>query len=230
MPGPVSEKRWRQAQRHELAFWERWRELPAYRGLHLESYWAGERLKFALSPDAFAHRRVLEVGCGPVGLVHFLPEAALRVRADPLLVQYRERMELAEPQLSLAAAGEALPLASASMDICICFNALDHLRDPEAGLAEMGRVLRPGGTLLAMVHSFPAWALPLLWADRLHLHHWTHQGVARLLRRHFEIVRASRLRRRFRLPLKELLKPCGWKYAVGNLVLWTSYFTAEKRW
>ena len=168
MTASVSEHRWRQAQRHELDFWEHWRELPAYQGLVLNSYWAGERIKFALPPDFFAGRRVLDVGCGPVGLVHFLPEAGARVRLDPLLVKYGGCLPLAEPQLSLAAAGEDLPLASASVDVCICFNAFDHMRNPQAALAEIHRVLRPRGTLLAMVHSFPAWVLPLLWPDRLH--------------------------------------------------------------
>ena len=224
----VSARRWRQAQRRELAFCEHWRELPVYQGLDLESYWAGERRKFALPPDFFAGRRVLDVGCGPVGLVHFLPEAGLRVRLDPLLVEYRGRLPLAEPQLSLAAAGEALPLASASVDVCICFNTFDHMRDPQAALAEVHRVLRPHGTLLAMMHSFPAWVLPLLWPDRLHPHHWTHQAAARLLNRHFHVTHALRARRRFQLPLRAMLKPSGWKYAAGNFVLWASYFTAQR--
>lgn len=228
MPTSVSEDRWREAQRHELDFWQRWRELPAYRALDLESYWAGEREKFALPVDFFTRRRVLDVGCGPVGLVHFLPEAALRVRLDPLLLEYEERLPLAEPQLSLAAGGEALPLAPASMDVCICFNALDHMRDPAAALAEMHRILRPGGALLVMVHSFPAWALPLLWPDRLHPHHWTHQAAARLLGEKFQVTRAHRARRHFRLPLSEMLKPSGWKYAAGNFILWSSYFTAQR--
>lgn len=228
MAAPVSEGRWREAQRHELDFWEHWRDLPAYRGLDLESYWAGERQQFDLPPDFFAGRRVLDVGCGPVGLVHFVPEAALRVRLDPLLVEYRERLPLAKPQLSVAAGGEALPLASGSMDVCICFNALDHMCDPAAALAEIRRVLRPGGTLLVMVHSFPSWVLPLLGLDRLHPHHWTHQAAARLLGLHFQVRRAHRARRHFRLPLGEMLKPSGWKYAVGNFILWTSYFTAQR--
>lgn len=229
MPRAVSEQRWREAQRHELDFWQHWRELPAYQGLELAGYWWGERARFRLPPDFFAGRRVLDVGCGPVGMIHFLPEAALRVRLDPLLPEYQERLPLPAPRLSLAAAGEALPLAAASMDVCICFNALDHMRDPGAALAEIRRVLKPEGSLLVMVHSFPGWALPWLWPDRLHPHHWTHQSAARLLGGHFRVVSEDRARRRFRLPLVQLLKPAGWKYAAGNLILWTSYFHAKPR-
>jgi SAM-dependent methyltransferase len=225
----VSERRWREAQEHERRFWQSWRALPPYRGLDLERYWAGEREQFSLPPDFFAGRRVLDVGCGPVGLIHFLPEAALRVRLDPLLPEYAGRLPLAEPQLSLAAAGEALPLADSSMDVCVCFNALDHLRDPAAALGEMRRVLCPGGTLLVMVHSFPGWALPLLWADRLHPHHWTHARAAGLISARFQIIHTQRCRRRFHLPLARMLMPSGWKYAAGNLILSSSYFVAANK-
>lgn len=228
MSQPVSESRWSEAQQHELDFWRKWRDLPAYRGLDLEKYWAGERTRFDLPADFFAGRRVLDVGCGPVGLVHFLPEAGLRVRLDPLLTEYRERLPLAEPQLSVAAQGEALPLAGNSMDVCICFNALDHMREPAAAVAEMRRVLRPGGTLLVMVHDFPAWVLPLLWPDRLHPHHWTHGQARRLLAGAFEVVHAWREPRRFPMTLSQMLKPSGWKYLAGNFILATSYFTARK--
>jgi len=224
----VSDSRWREAQRHEREFWRKWRTLPAYRGLDLEGYWAGERRHFGLKADFFAGRRVLDVGCGPVGLIHFLPEAALRLRLDPLLPEYQERLPLAAPQLSLAASGESLPLRDGSVEVCICFNALDHMKEPAAALAEMHRVLGPGGTLLVMVHDFPGWVLPLLGLDRLHPHHWTHAAVARLLGARFRIVAARRLRRRFDMPLSALLRPSGWKYLAGNLVLSTSYFVAER--
>jgi len=225
----VSERRWRQAQEHERDFWRRWRALPPYQGLDLERYWAGERARFGLPADFFAGRRVLDVGCGPVGWIHFLPEAALRVRLDPLLPEYAERLPLAEPQLSLAAAAEALPLRDSSVEVCVCFNALDHMRDPAAALAEIARVLCPGGSLLVMVHSFPAWVLPLLWPDRLHPHHWTHARAARLLEARFRIAAARRVRRRFEMPLAAMLRPSGWKYLAGNLVLSTSYFHAQRK-
>jgi SAM-dependent methyltransferase len=228
MPTPVSDRRWREAQKQECDFWRRWRQLPVYKGFDLEKYWAGECRRFGLAPNFFAGLRVLDVGCGPVGLVHFLPEAAARIRLDPLLLDYNERLPLPEPQLSLAAEAERLPLAGGSVDACICFNAIDHMREPEAALAEIQRVLRPGGALLVMVHSFPAWVLPLLWADRLHPHHWTHRGASRLLASRFRLTRAVCERRHFGLPPSQMLKPSGWKYAAGQLVLSISYFTAVK--
>ena len=42
----------------------------------------------------------------------------------------------------------AMPFADRSFDIVTCVNGLHHLDDPAAGLAEMARVLAPGGRLV----------------------------------------------------------------------------------
>jgi len=44
-----------------------------------------------------------------------------------------------------------LPYAAASFDIALLFDVLEHLEAPELGLAEIHRVLRPGGLLHALV-------------------------------------------------------------------------------
>ncbi len=224
---PVSPSRWHEAQAHELEFWRSWRALAPYRGVKLDEYWQGEIAKFGLDAAFFADRRVLDVGCGPVGLIHFLPQAAARVRLDPLLHVYGEKLPLPSPGFSITAAGEQLPLADRTMDVAICFNALDHMRDPATALAEMARVLRPGGALLLMIHTFPAWTMPLLAIDRLHPHHWTHAGFLDRVAQRFRVTRTHRERRVFPLAFRERLKPSGWKYTVAGWVLSTTYVVAE---
>jgi ubiquinone biosynthesis O-methyltransferase len=41
--------------------------------------------------------------------------------------------------------GEALPVASRSMDVVVCVDVLEHVDDLEKVLTEVGRVLKPGG-------------------------------------------------------------------------------------
>jgi SAM-dependent methyltransferase len=55
----------------------------------------------------------------------------------------------------------AIPFADASFDSAVCFQVLEHIRDPRRTLAELNRVLRPGAPLymttpfLWMVHEEP---------------------------------------------------------------------------
>lgn len=224
----VTRDRWSASQRLELQFWKTWTSAAPYQNLDVPKYWSEELPRFACSRDFFTGKRVLDIGCGPVGLIHFLDNAAARIRIDPLLLQYESRMTLQGPQLSLAGLGESLPLASDSVDIAICFNALDHMQDPAAALAEISRVLRPGGTLLLMIHSFPKWARPFFWIDRLHPHHWTAQAFARQIGDTFAVERSATVRRRFEVPFSKWIFPSSWKYLAGNLVVASTYVRARK--
>ena len=90
---------------------------------------------------------------------------------------------LAEPRISFRQMdAEALALPDASFDVVMSAFALGHIPRPERAIAEMYRVLRPGGRLLITVGSRP----PLISADTVR------HAVAELARR----VEAMRGRRR----------------------------------
>ncbi len=105
----VSPDRWQASQKLELEFWKHWKEATPYQNLDLPEYWKGELSRFGYGREMFSGRRVMDIGCGPFGLIHFLDNAKARVRIDPLLPQYESKMMLPEPQLSLAALGEPSP-------------------------------------------------------------------------------------------------------------------------
>ena len=186
----------------------------------MREYWERELANFGCSDDLLQDQRVLDVGCGPHGLIHFLENAAQRVRIDPLLLQY----EMPERGLqSLVAIGEHLPLGSATMDVAVCFNALDHMQQPELAMAEIGRVLRPGGTALFMVHTFPGWTAPLWWIDRLHPHHYTERGFLTSITRQFAVCQWTTIERRFDVPLRRWILPSSWKYLAAGLLVRSTY-------
>ncbi len=59
----------------------------------------------------------------------------------------------------------ALDLPSASLDVVVSLFLLRHLEDPEKGIREMARVLRPGGRLVIGIGGGP-WFPTIAWARR----------------------------------------------------------------
>jgi len=55
-----------------------------------------------------------------------------------------------------------LPLASGSVDVVVMSELIEHLVDPDAALAEVRRVLVPGGSLLLSTPNLAAWYNRLL--------------------------------------------------------------------
>lgn len=218
--------RWRSAQLLELDFWTRWETLPPYRNLDIPAYWQEEVARFGETWACFDGLRVLDVGCGPYGLIHFVDRAAERIRVDPLLPQYPQRLPLDGRQLSVAAMAESLPLATESVDLAICHNALDHMWNPVAGLEEIARVLRPGGTALLMIHTFPGWLLPLYWVDRIHPHHYTAAAFRSMVGARLRIEHFASVRRHFQIPSGSGWVPSYWKYRAGSLVVSSTYIRA----
>jgi SAM-dependent methyltransferase len=101
-----------------------------------------------VNPEA----RVLEVGSGAHGLIFFLG-LANAVGVDPLADIYPSLFpEWQRRAKTLRAYGEALPFETASFDLVLSDNVIDHAENPDAILAEIARVLRPGGVLYFTVN------------------------------------------------------------------------------
>ncbi|QDG53955.1 methyltransferase domain-containing protein [Persicimonas caeni] len=106
---------------------------------------------------------VLDLACGDgflLELVHEqLPDARLIGVdvSDAELEAARARLALCEPEL-LNARAQELPLADASIDVVLCHMSLMLMEEVEEVVAEIGRVLRPGGVVGLIVSdgSWPA--------------------------------------------------------------------------
>ncbi|HEY5428532.1 MAG TPA: class I SAM-dependent methyltransferase [Solirubrobacteraceae bacterium] len=94
-------------------------------------------------------RALLEVGCGPGQLAQRLAEQpAIDVKALDISARM---VQLARERGVDAWTGDVqlLPFADASFDAVIAAWMLYHVPDLPQGVAEIHRVLRPGGTLFA---------------------------------------------------------------------------------
>jgi ubiquinone/menaquinone biosynthesis C-methylase UbiE len=104
-----------------------------------------DRLVAELAPLLGGARRLLDVGCGPgtfAELVAAKYPAMTVVAIDPSRDFAREHTGCRVAR----AAGEALPLADATIDVAMCLSSIRHVRDRHATLAELRRVVR--GTLV----------------------------------------------------------------------------------
>lgn len=114
-----------------------------------------ERLRALLSPVLFdGARRVLDVGAGSGVLWPILRDrlggAALLAAVDLSAAMLKQGP--ADAAAPLVADGEELPFGDGAFDWVFCNSCFPHFTDQGAALAEMRRVLAPGGTL-AVCHS-----------------------------------------------------------------------------
>ncbi|HYB87729.1 MAG TPA: class I SAM-dependent methyltransferase [Streptosporangiaceae bacterium] len=102
----------------------------------------------AMCPHPLAGRVVLDAGAGTGAASRVLAARGAKPIAmdlSPGMLAWDAR---ARPPCAVADI-RALPLAADSVDDAVAAFVLNHLTDPAAGLAELGRVTRPGGAVLA---------------------------------------------------------------------------------
>ncbi len=128
--------------------WVKWARAPGH-----DSYWRFHRDAFLelLPPPG---RLTLDIGCGEGRLLRDLMALGHRVvgvDASPHLV---DAARSADPSSDLRLADAAsLPFPDGHADLAIAFMSLQDIEDAEGAIAEIARVLEPGGRLcLAVVH------------------------------------------------------------------------------
>lgn len=119
-----------------------------------------------------AGQDLLDLGCGMGGFAVAAQLTGARVTALDYNAAYcvitaarGDQYALQMPVLR--AVGEALPLPSAAYDLVTAWDVLEHVQQPDQLLAEIARVLRPGGVvLITAINRFafrdPHYHLPLI--------------------------------------------------------------------
>ena len=109
---------------------------------------------FRETAERLRPRHALDVGCGPGHVALALAPFCAHVHAidaSPamLAIAARRAREAGHGHVDFQEASAAgLPLADATMDLVTCRFSAHHWRRVAAGIAEIGRVLRPGATLI----------------------------------------------------------------------------------
>ncbi len=120
--------------------------------------------------DEARGRDVLEIGVGAgTDFLQWLRRGARATGVDLSPVSLAETRARAaaegHPEAPLQVAdAEHLPFSDASFDVVYSYGVLHHSPDTEAAIAEVLRVLRPGGEARIMIYHVPSWTGLLLWA------------------------------------------------------------------
>jgi SAM-dependent methyltransferase len=127
----------------------------------------------------------LDAGCGDgrhlaaIAAAGYRPARVVGVDiSERILETARATAAPLEPEL-VRANLESLPLANDAFDLVLCTQVIEHLLDVEAGVRELARVLRPGGTLILTTDNRRRYVSKVLAAPRT------------------AVVRALRLRHRY---------------------------------
>lgn len=114
--------------------------------------------------------RLMDLGCGNQPFRTWygpLVDEVVAVDAAPL------------PGVIVVDLSEPLPFQDASFDTVLCTQVLEHVADTERAMAEIARVLRPGGhALITVPFLYPTHEAPYDFGR------FTHYGISDLVRRH----------------------------------------------
>ncbi|MDQ4018790.1 MAG: class I SAM-dependent methyltransferase [Actinomycetota bacterium] len=137
-------------------------------------------------------RDVLDAGCG-VGWGSTLlagagAESVVAVDISPVAIEAARERDGAEAVDFRVGDLEDLPLEDDSVDVVVCFEAIEHVYRPAVALDELRRVLRPDGILVISSPNrgvYPA-------GNPFHFHEFTTEELALELRERFAEVRVYR--------------------------------------
>lgn len=154
---------------------------------------------------ARAHGRTLEVAIGTGRSLSFYGADVELTGLDlSSAMLHLARQRAAELGLSVdlrAGDAERLPFADASFDTVVCALGLCSIPRPDVAVAEMARVLRPGGSLLLLDHVGSTW--PPVWAlqwllERVTIltagEYFTRRQLPRVTAAGLDVVESDRMR------------------------------------
>jgi SAM-dependent methyltransferase len=103
-------------------------------------------------------RRVLEIGCGRGGFSRYLVSRGADVVAadfSPAAVGFAaQQLTGARSAQAIVADIEAIPFERDSFGVVISLDTIEHVPNPARAVAELVRVLRPGGTLVLTTNNY----------------------------------------------------------------------------
>ena len=139
-----------------------------------------------------AGKKILDTGCGTGYGSRHLAEAAqcvVGIDNDRAAIAYAKSKFSASNTQYFVADCQCLPFADGTFDVVTSFELIEHLPDARAHLAEVRRVLRPGGVLVVSTPNHDVYAEHRGGElNPFHVQEWNFAQFASLLKEHFKEV------------------------------------------
>lgn len=149
-----------------------------------------QRLFFGyVAAEKYAKGNLLELGCGTGRGLEILVNAADHYtgidKNEPLIKEHTEKYPNSKfiDQFMPPLTG----IADNSMDTVITFHVIEHIKDDDAFVKEIHRVLKPGGTAIITTPNVEMRVARNPW----HIREYTRQGLKSILAKHFGEVEAT---------------------------------------
>lgn len=135
-----------------MAFDEKYFSTHTYRGVSFarySQYWWSNRF-YAILARRYGKpgTRLLEIGSGLGHLVGRLEDAFITVAADVNPWALRQSQKVALHTSHVTSSAEELPFNDGAFGVVVIKHVVEHLAHPEKAIAELGRVIAPGGMLI----------------------------------------------------------------------------------
>lgn len=143
--------------------------------LHPQWFIYKEENKLSKEISGLAYGCVLDIGAGTQAIKHFLSSNCEYFSLD----YYQTATEWYHTQPQLFGDGQRLPIRSNSIDTVLLLDVIEHIPKPHDCIAEIMRVLKPGGMLIINV--------PFLYPlhdEPYDFHRWTKYGLREMAYQH----------------------------------------------
>lgn len=175
---------------HEYMYWRR--QVDNHGPLANGHYEAQFTTMFGVEKSFYTDKRVLDLGCGPRGSLEWADNTKQRVGLDPLAEAYVFLREEPHKMEYIPDFAENISFYDNHFDVLTSINSLDHVDKHNEVIAEIKRIVKPGGHILIATeicpHGKPCEPSPVSWdlaksfadcCDIIDEKHYTyHEGVA----------------------------------------------------
>ncbi len=145
--------------------------------------WQRHVAAYTLADGLLPEGRLLDVGCGIGHSYHLLAPretVGLDLSEDALRGQARS---------TVRADMRALPVRGSAFPCVLSVQSLEHVPDPELVVADVARIVQPGGTAVFVTPNRLTLGRPDEIIDPYHFREFDHEELAELCGQHFDSVR-----------------------------------------